>query len=54
MEKLVEVVDLGKTYPTEDGGHLEVLQDVSFSINRGEIVAIVGRVGLEKAHYYIC
>lgn len=49
MEKLLEIVGLGKTYPTEDGGELEVLQDVSFTIYRGEIVAIVGESGAGKS-----
>ena len=49
MEKLLEVVGLGKTYPTEDGGELEVLHDVSFTINRGEIVAVVGESGAGKS-----
>ena len=49
MEKLLEIVGLGKTYPTEDGGELEVLEDVSFTINRGEIVAIVGESGAGKS-----
>lgn len=49
MEKLLDVVDLGKTYPTEDGGALEVLRDVAFTIYRGEIVAIVGESGSGKS-----
>ena len=49
MKKLLEVVGLGKTYPTEDGGELEVLHDVSFTINRGEIVAVVGESGAGKS-----
>lgn len=49
MEKLLDVVGLGKTYPTEDGGALEVLRDVNFTIYRGEIVAIVGESGSGKS-----
>ena len=49
MEKLFEIVGLGKTYPTEDGGELEVLKDVSFTIYRGEIVAVVGESGAGKS-----
>ena len=49
MEKLLEIVGLSKTYPTEDGGTLEVLKDVSFTIYRGEIVAIVGESGAGKS-----
>lgn len=49
MEALLNVVGLGKTYPTEDGGALDVLQDVNFTINRGEIVAVVGESGAGKS-----
>ena len=49
MDELLKVVDLGKMYPTEDGGTLEVLSNVTFSIRRAEVVAIVGESGAGKS-----
>lgn len=46
--KTLELVDINKTFYTELG-ELEVLKDINFSINEGEIVAIVGPSGSGKS-----
>ena len=49
MEELLNVDRLGKIYSTEDGGQLEVLHEVSFTIQRGEVVAVIGESGAGKS-----
>ena len=46
---LLEVTDLEKSYPTGTGGRLEVLRGVSFTVDRGEVVAVVGESGTGKS-----
>ena len=46
---LLEVIDLKKSYPTGTGGRLEVLRGVSFTVARGEVVAVVGESGTGKS-----
>ncbi|MBS1212627.1 MAG: macrolide transporter ATP-binding protein [Proteobacteria bacterium] len=46
---LVRVVDLGKSYQTAEGLPVPVLDRVSFEINRGEFVAIMGHSGSGKS-----
>ena len=48
-QPLLEVEDLKKSYPTGTGGRLEVLCGVSFAVQRGEVVAIVGESGTGKS-----
>lgn len=46
--KTLELNNISKTYVTEIG-ELEVLKDINFSVNKGEIIAIVGPSGSGKS-----
>ena len=47
--KLLQVESLRKAYKTGDGGTLEVLRGMSFSVEKGEVVAVVGESGAGKS-----
>jgi len=46
---VIEVSHLSKNYPTPDGGTKRVLEDVSFQIDRGDRIALVGANGAGKS-----
>jgi ATP-binding cassette subfamily F protein 3 len=46
---VIEVSHLSKSYPTPDGGIKRVLEDVSFQIDRGDRIALVGANGAGKS-----
>lgn len=46
---LLELRGLRKSFPRPDGGTLEVLRDVEFTLQRGEIVGVLGRSGSGKS-----
>ncbi len=46
---VIEVNNLTKIYPTPDGGQKVVLDDVSFTIERGDRIALVGANGAGKS-----
>jgi peptide/nickel transport system permease protein len=48
LDAVLTVRDLSIAFPAPDGGQLPVVQDVSFDINRGEAVGIVGESGCGK------
>jgi len=45
---ILSVQNIIKTYPQVDTGSLEVINNVSFSINKGETIAITGQSGSGK------
>ena len=50
MEKpFLEIDALTKRYPNPEGGTLTVFEDVSFDINKGEFVCIIGHSGCGKS-----
>lgn len=49
MSQLLVVEDLRKAYKTGDGGSLEVLRGMTFSVDKGEVVAVVGESGAGKS-----
>ena len=46
---VIEVAGLTKIYPMEDGGEKRVLEDLSFTIDRGDRIALVGANGAGKS-----
>ena len=46
---VIEVSNLSKNYPTPDGGIKKVLENVSFQIDRGDRIALVGANGAGKS-----
>jgi ATP-binding cassette, subfamily F, member 3 len=46
---VIEVSDLYKNYPMPDGGTKKILEDVSFQIERGDRIALVGANGAGKS-----
>jgi putative lysine transport system ATP-binding protein len=49
MEKVIEIVHLSKTFGTN-----EVLKDINFSVNKGEVVCIIGSSGSGKSTLLRC
>ena len=45
---MITVNHLRKGYVQEDGQYVEVLKDVSFHVNRGDVVAVIGLSGSGK------
>lgn len=46
---MIKVDNLSKTYKVKDGAEIEALKDINLTINRGEIVGIIGMSGSGKS-----
>lgn len=47
---VVDVASVSKVFPSGDGrGHFTAIEDVSFSVRRGEVTCLVGRTGCGKS-----
>ena len=49
MEKVIDIVHLSKSFGTH-----EVLKDINFSVNKGEVVCIIGSSGSGKSTLLRC
>lgn len=49
MKKLIEVQHLSKVYPIASNEKVHALKDVNFTINEGDLIAIVGTSGSGKS-----
>ena len=49
MDKVIEIVDVSKTYTIGEDIQIRALRNVSFTIERGEFVAIMGASGSGKS-----
>ena len=45
MSTMLEVINLKKYFNVANGGHLHAVDDVSFKIEKGETLGIVGESG---------
>lgn len=48
---IIEVKHLSKTYENPDGSRLEVLKDVNCTIDKGEVISIIGPSGTGKSTF---
>jgi len=49
MNKLLELRNINKTFKTSEGQSLLVLDKINFTMNKGEIVALIGKSGSGKS-----
>ena len=46
--KILEVLNLSKSFKDPNGNKLKVLKDISFKMNKGDVLGIVGESGSGK------
>ncbi len=46
---LLELENIRKSFPSPEGGRLEILSDISLSVEKGEVISIVGKSGTGKS-----
>lgn len=51
---MIELKHIIKDFPLSKGGHIRVINDVSLTINEGEILGIIGRSGAGKSTLVRC
>ena len=49
MASLLEVRNLSVTFPQRDGGEVQAVRDISYTIDEGEFLGIVGESGSGKS-----
>lgn len=52
MKKILEVKNISKTYQSKNG-EIEALKNISFDINQGEYISIIGPSRLWKVDFVV-
>ena len=52
MKEILKVKNISKKYQAVNG-EVEAIKDISFSIDEGEFVSLIGPSGCRQIHYFI-